>query len=533
LSTSALAHAFVLWCVLLWLPSVACAQLTRQPYLQAVSQSSVVVAWQTDLSVGARSVVRYGTSHENLSASASDNAVTAASNPSVRNHAVLIGGLLAGTRYYYDVATEGGSVLAGPSSEHFFVTAPPTGARTAFSFWVVADAGTNAADQLAVRDAMLALTASDPPDLFLQVGDMAYPNGTDAAFTSATFGVYASTLVHTPLFTAVGNHEASDGSSDSPTQTGPYFEAFAPPIGGEAGGAPSGTEAYYSFDYGMVHFIVLDSDDSSVEPGSSQMTWLAADLDAIGQSQQWVIAAFHHPPFSKGSHDSDVLGDSGGRMTRMREQVLPVLEARGVDLVLSGHSHSYERSYLLSRAYGRGPAPAFPTPPFAALLAADAIVNTGDGHVDGAYKKGGGRVAHGGTVYVVAGHGGASLGGPLGHPVMRYSELLHGSLLVEVSERTLRARNVRSDGSIADEVTLQKPALRCTNSAQCDDGNPCTSDRCQNERCRYAPIACARGQSCRRSAGGCTCTPGACNDGDPCTVDSCRALSATSGLPTE
>ena len=66
------------------------------------------------------------------------------------------------------------------------------------------------------------------------------------------------------------------------------------PTNGEAGGEPSGTEAYYSFDYANAHFIVLDSMDSARTSGSAMLTWLQADL--AGTTQEWVITLFHHPP---------------------------------------------------------------------------------------------------------------------------------------------------------------------------------------------------------------------------------------------
>ena len=81
----------------------------------------------------------------------------------------------------------------------------------------------------------------------------------------------------------------------------------------------------------------------------------------------------------------------------MREDVLPILEAGGVDLVLGGHSHIYERSYPLLGAYST------PTPDFGTLLSSGNILDTGDGDPsgNGAYQNG--------TVYVVAGHGGRSM----------------------------------------------------------------------------------------------------------------------------
>ena len=78
--------------------------------------------------------------------------------------------------------------------------------------------------------------------------------------------------------------------------------------------------------------------------------WLCADLAAT--DQDFIIAFWHHPPYTKGSHDSDNAIDSNGIMQEMRERFLPVLDAYGVDLVLTGHSHSYERSLLLHDHYG-------------------------------------------------------------------------------------------------------------------------------------------------------------------------------------
>ena len=73
---------------------------------------------------------------------------------------------------------------------------------------------------------------------------------------------------------------------------------------------------------------------------------LEADLAAT--DQDWIIAFWHPPSYTKGSHDSD----TEIRLIEMRENLLPILENHGVDLVLTGHSHSYERSFLLDGHYG-------------------------------------------------------------------------------------------------------------------------------------------------------------------------------------
>ena len=85
----------------------------------------------------------------------------------------------------------------------------------------------------------------------------------------------------------------------------------------------------------------------------AMMNWLraeSADLAAIDASKtKWLIAVWHHPVFSKGSHDSDVEINS----IDMRLYALPLLEAAGLDVLINGHSHSYERSYLVKNHFGK------------------------------------------------------------------------------------------------------------------------------------------------------------------------------------
>jgi hypothetical protein len=204
------------------------------------------------------------------------------------------------------------------------------------------------------------------------------------------------------------------------------------------------------------------------------LTWLAADLAAT--SQQWVLAFWHHPPYTKGTHDSDDPGDSGGRMVDMRENVVPILEAGGVDVVFLGHSHTYERSFLVDGAYD--------TP----TTAPGHIVDGGDGAMasDGPYMKSAGLNAREGTVYVVAGHGGRPIGGAGTHPLMYFSEVAYGSCLVSVNHNVLRLRNVRDDGVISDRFTLIKGDLGgdFDGDADADGVDFLTFSNCFNESLR-------------------------------------------------
>ena len=423
-------------------PAAAGSTLARDAYLQRATPSSVDVVWRSE--APAPSLVRYGTNPDALDRRVSDP------RPEL-DHRVTLVGLEPKTRYFYALGPE---AAAGDGGLSEFVTPPARGERAPLLAWIVGDSGTGGARQTAVRDAMLRVTGDRRPDLFLHVGDMAYSRGTDEELTTRFFAPYRDVLRHTVVWPTLGNHEAR--TSDSGTQSGPYYQAFVLPSRGESGGAASGTEAYYAFDYGRVHFVVLDSADSDLAHDSPMLRWLARDLEE--SDRDWLIASFHHPPYSKGSHDTDNAVDSGGRLRDMRENVLPILESAGVDLVISGHSHNYERSYLIDRTYGFGTAPNRATPEFHSLLAQGRILDVGDGDPagDGAYRKRPTTNGHGGTLYVVTGHGGAGVRAKGDHPVMFVSDVHHGSCLLEIDGAVLTLRNVRFDGEITDVVQLRR-----------------------------------------------------------------------------
>ena len=176
------------------------------------------------------------------------------------------------------------------------------------------------------------------------LGDNAYERGMDDEYQYAVFDMYPELLRGTVLWPTIGNHDTAQATTVPATL--PYLQIFSLPAAAEAGGVASGTEKYYSFDYGNIHFVCLDSMTSDRSPGGPMATWLQNDLAAT--QQQWVVAFWHHPPYSKGSHNSD----TETQLVEMRQNFLPILEAGGVDLVLAGHSHSYERSYLIDGHYG-------------------------------------------------------------------------------------------------------------------------------------------------------------------------------------
>ena len=411
--------------------SVFAAAVTRGPYLMVGTPESIVIRWRTDVATDSR--VQYGTTPGSLTQAATDTAATT-------EHEVRLTGLAAETRYFYSVGSSGG-VLAGNDASTFFRTSPPNGTPRPVRIWAIGDAGTGSSVQTAVYNAYLAAAGSTYTNLWLMLGDNAYDSGTDAEYSTRLFAVYGTLLKQSPLWPTIGNHDAI--SADSATQSGPYYQQFTMPRNAEAGGVASGTKAYYSFNHANIHFIVLDSQATSRATNGAMMNWLKADLQA--DNSDWVIAYWHHPPYSKGSHDSD----SSSNLIEMRENFLPVLEAHGVDLVLSGHSHSYERSYLIDGHYGKS-----------ATFGASHKIDGGNGRTDGtgAYAKSAGSTPHEGAVYSVVGSSGQISGGTLNHPAMFISLNEAGSMVLDVNGQTLNAKFLGSNGVERDHFTIVKSA---------------------------------------------------------------------------
>lgn len=424
-------------------PALAQAQqIVRGPYLQQGTPTSIVVRWRTD--VPTDTAVRYGTTPGKLGHEAKTKWKTT-------EHIMILEGLAPSTKYHYAIGNSEKTLL-GDASTHF-TTSPQPGSRQPIRTWVIGDAGTASAKgneglQAKVRDAYYQHTGNRPTDLWLMLGDNAYGNGTDAEHQVAVFDIYSELLRKSVVWPTLGNHDA--GSATSVTQSGVYYDIFTLPTLGQAGGLMSGTEAYYSFDYGNIHYICLDSEGSDRAVGGAMLTWLKHDLAST--RQDWIIAYWHHPPYTKGSHDSN----TEAKLVEMRTNAVPILEAGGVDLVLTGHSHSYERSFLLNGHYGKQD-----------TLTAKMKLDAGDGRIDGkgSYRKATlGPAMHEGAVYVVAGSSGkvslqnekSAARGFLDHPAMLVSLARLGSLVLDVDGNRLDATFLSETGERLDYFSIVK-----------------------------------------------------------------------------
>jgi len=405
--------------------------LTRGPYLQLGTPTSIVVRWRTIApAVGS---VQFGLAPGVVSGSAQETSART-------EHEIALAGLTPDTVYYYSIGAAT-TTIAGDATFHFR-TSPVAGTERPVRVWVIGDSGTADANAQAVRDAFTTFAGARDPDLWLMLGDNAYNSGLDDEYQAAVFNMYPEMLRKTVLWPAYGNHDGI--GSDSATNTGPYYDIFTLPKQGEAGGVASGTEAYYSFNYANIHFVELESFETDRSPTGPMLTWLQRDLGA--NTQPWVVVYFHHPPYSKGSHNSDTEIE----LIEMRQNALPILENFGVDLVLSGHSHSYERSFLIDGHYGDSTT-------FSAAMKKDG----GNGRPDGtgAYRKALYAMApHGGTVYMVAGVAGHIGGGTLNHPAMYSSQAVLGSVVLDVQGNRLDAAFLDSTGVRGDYFSIVKGA---------------------------------------------------------------------------
>jgi hypothetical protein len=223
----------------------------------------------------------------------------------------------------------------------------------------------------------------------------------------------------------------------------------------ESGGFPSQLEVFYSFDYGDVHFLSLNSelwDFTQTLNGINQMkTWIEQDLNQ--NEKTFTIAYFHQPPYSKGSHDSDDIQELV--MKAMREHLIPLLESYDVDLVVCGHSHVFERSHLIHGHYGNS-----------SSLDPSIMIKDGDGgnfDLGNAYIKDDLAQTADGTVYVVCGNSGSKTTAPsLNHPVMVFSDGgsdVCGSFIIDINRNRLDGKYLRSNGQILDNFTILKKNL--------------------------------------------------------------------------
>jgi hypothetical protein len=382
--------------------------ILRGPYLQQVTDLSAIVVWTTrDSGTGQIRYVRSGGSTVSVTAEAQvfPGSQTGLGYDFTQYEARLTG-LSAATRYTYDVFMAGVDATPGQDS---FTTAPPPGTGTV-RFIAFGDSGVGSTAQ----NQLSALMTADTFGLALHTGDVAYGTANMVGGPSYTqydnwlFGIYASWMRSRPFYPSIGNHDNEIGSARA------YRDVFVLPEDGATATYPDHAERYYSFDYGPVHFVALDTETAFLDASrrQAQLMWLEADLAAT--NQPWRVVYFHRSPYSSGAEHGSSLD--------VRQAFAPVFERHRVDLVLSGHDHDYERSIPLRQ-----------------------FVTTG-----------------GWVTYVVTGGGGATL-----YPVgasswTATSASYHHYVRVTAADCVMTLEAVRKDGVVFDQFSLDRCAATAT-----------------------------------------------------------------------
>lgn len=284
----------------------------RAPYIQNPTRTKVEIAWRSLApAVGA---VRYDTEKGRLS-----NEVV---EPGPRQkHHLKLQGLEPSTRYFYAVYEDDEQVY---SEENF-----RTGRHheeTAFSFLVLGDSGVDTPTQWKVGEEMRHSMNDAEVDFVLHVGDV--HQGIGDYYDNIYFKPYRDIIKNVNVFTSLGNHDVITDNGAV------YLDDFYLPNNN-----PDSTERYYSFRWANAYFIALDT-NIDYAPGSAQYSFLENALQAPERtSATWTFVYAHHPPYSE--YWTNYFGEAN-----VRDYLVPLFESYDVDMVLNGHTHSYERGAL-------------------------------------------------------------------------------------------------------------------------------------------------------------------------------------------
>jgi len=356
--------------VLGFLCKALCAEpsFTIGPYLQSVTETSIVVCWESD--VPGDGTVEYWVEGSQTSSFVKvENA---------QRHEVTLTDLQPGTAYCYRVRIpkegQGTFFTAG------FRTPPTGGEDVAFTFAAYGDSresGENDRDHKAVVDAIRAFD----PAFVIHLGDIVRYG--DSLFRWGIFWRNVSpargedsVAGNAPFYPVLGNHEymSTEGYKDEAIRK--YQDYFVLPANGLESEHPEWTDRFYSFRYGPAFLIILDVNNDSdpdydvnssliagppdIHPGSPQYEWLINQLKtAKAQKSTFTFVCFHHSPYSTGFY---------GQGAAMKLRFLdPVFREYGVDAVFTSHDHVYERCETYVEDYriryfveGAGGAPLYP-----------------------------------------------------------------------------------------------------------------------------------------------------------------------------
>ncbi|BDD09896.1 hypothetical protein FUAX_23280 [Fulvitalea axinellae] len=285
-------------------------ELLREPYLQAVFSDSASVLWKTNAKAETCKVL-FGLDTATMT---EVDGIVEPQEYNTLNYATLKG-LERGKRYYYKIITNG-KVLA--SGEDYYFKTEPADSIADFSFYAMGDIG-----EPADEGGFPAVTANRinilerRPDFGIGLGDIVYPDGESHGYDEHFFKPLAPIMKNIPFYPALGNHDWHVNPDRN------FTKEWQLP----------GNEHYYSFDYGNAHFIALDSREGEFFDRDNQVAWLKNDLAEAKGKYDWVFVYLHH------NGRTCTYKDDYPHVIKLYE----VFATQGVDFVLNGHAHTYER----------------------------------------------------------------------------------------------------------------------------------------------------------------------------------------------
>jgi 3',5'-cyclic AMP phosphodiesterase CpdA len=385
-----------------------------------------------------------------------------AGTPPHRVYSASLTDLKAGAAFRYRLTVAGQVVFEGASRGRKAQNADT-------SFIVFGDAGANSPGQ---KELAVQVNKFDPDYIFIP-GDIVYSRGRVSEYATNWWPIFnhdtpdptagAPLLRRIPFIATVGNHDSQiQIPADNPDPlafhlywnqplNGPTLlldSPYVPKLGAfaakfyEAARPNFPNAVNYSFDYGNVHWTVLDSNSYVDWTDPSLQAWLQQDLAAAAKAR-WRIVAFHHPPY----HSSKV---SHFREQRLRV-ISPLLEQHKVDLVLSGHVHNYQRTFPLRFA----PEPGF-------VLGKNQEVPgqfTLDKDYDGVTKT-----KPNGVIYITTGAGGAGqypkeyeVGPDYYQPfTTKFVGFPHSFSVIDATAKQLTFRQIDSTGKERDRFIITR-----------------------------------------------------------------------------
>jgi hypothetical protein len=278
------------------------------PYLQYATPTSIIIKWETDNQV-IGSVI--------YSKDDSFNQMVTESSPA-KIHEVKLKGLIPATKYYYKVKYDN-TVLETAS----FTTAPVPGTPN----WRMVAYGDNRTFP-ETHKRIVAQILKLNPSMVIHSGDLVSNGNNYEEWKTEYFDPMKGLSENITVFPSLGNHERN-----SPH----YYEYMSLP--------DENGESYYSFDYGNAHLIALNSNvmEAPFDLDSEQTQWLIQDLKKHADTE-WKIVFFHHPLFR-------CQPTRGIEPQRWVWQ--DVFDEYGVDLVVNGHDHYYQRTYAIGNYQGK------------------------------------------------------------------------------------------------------------------------------------------------------------------------------------